>query len=62
MGWRPLESEPCLFQKKVGDHVMRLVIHVDDGAVSGPDSLLQDFVRELREKVKITFSTEVKDL
>ena len=61
MGWRPLESEPCLFQKKVGKHVMRLVIHVDDGAVSGPDSLLQDFVRELREKVKITFSTEVKD-
>ena len=40
---------------------MRLVIHVDDGAVSGPANFLQDFVNELREKVKITFSTEVKD-
>lgn len=55
MGWIPTQSEPCLFQKRVRGHVMRIVLHVDDGAVSGPTLFLEEFVKELQTKVRITF-------
>jgi len=62
MGWTPTESEPCLFQKEFAKgKYMRMVIHVDDGAVSGPPDQLAKFFEELKAKVQITMSKETRD-
>ena len=61
MGWAPTQSEPCLFQKRKGKHTMRLIIHVDDSAVSGPREMLEEFFDELSHKVKITMCKEPRD-
>ena len=61
LGFTPTESEPCLFQKQVGKHVVRIVVHVDDGAVSGPEESLVEFFDQLKQKCKITMAKEVKD-
>ena len=61
MGFGQTVSEPCLFQKRIGKHTIRIVLHVDDGAVSGPEKLLKEFFAQLQTKVKITMSKEVND-
>ena len=62
MGFEETVSEPCLFQKKVSDeHTMRLVLHVDDGAISGPTEAMEEFVQDLQKRVKITFEKDVKE-
>ena len=62
MGWKATESEPCLFQKEVDKgQYMRMVIHVDDGAVSGPPEHMTTFFEELKQKVKITMSKVPRD-
>lgn len=48
-------SDPCLYTKKVGDKKILLTLFVDDGLVAASDENLADeFISNLREKLKIT--------
>jgi Reverse transcriptase (RNA-dependent DNA polymerase)/gag-polypeptide of LTR copia-type len=53
LGYKPSESEPCLFSKQVNGSLILIVVYVDDCYAVGNDANLASFIKEIQTEFKI---------
>jgi Reverse transcriptase (RNA-dependent DNA polymerase) len=61
VGFKQSMSEPCVFYKKVKDHMILMAIHVDDCYVIGKPESIKEVVKEIKAqslKLKTEFNTK----
>jgi Reverse transcriptase (RNA-dependent DNA polymerase) len=61
VGFEQNPSEPCLFHKKAGDHMVLMAIHVDDCYIIGKKDSIEHVVKDIEKeglKLKVEFNTK----
>jgi Reverse transcriptase (RNA-dependent DNA polymerase) len=61
VGFEQNRLEPCLFHKRVGDHMVLVSIHVDDCYVIGKPESIEQVVKDIENeglKLKVEFNTK----
>ena len=57
IGFTQCPSEPCLFRYLKKDAAAFLILYVDDALISGPNDLVTDIQKKLKEYFDVKFST-----